>query len=68
MAIVTPAGGEILYLEAVLLPEAEELRLSGQLGDVMKESAVALEARPAVFPKEDRDEPGDTCLPTARWS
>ncbi len=38
---VTPVGGEILYVEASLLPLNEELRLTGQLGDVMRESAKA---------------------------
>ena len=37
----TPTGGEILYIEAVLLPEAKEFTITGQLGDVMKESAKA---------------------------
>lgn len=37
----TPTGGEILYIEASLLPGSEELRLTGQLGDVMRESAKA---------------------------
>ena len=37
----TQAGGEVLYVEAVLLPEGRELTLTGQLGDVMKESARA---------------------------
>jgi ATP-dependent Lon protease len=37
----TQAGGEILYVEAVLLPESKDLVLTGQLGDVMKESARA---------------------------
>jgi ATP-dependent Lon protease len=34
----TPVGGEVLYVEAVLLPFSKELTLTGQLGDVMKES------------------------------
>jgi ATP-dependent Lon protease len=37
----TAAGGEVLYVEATLLPGARGLRLTGQLGDVMKESARA---------------------------
>lgn len=37
----TPAGGEILYIEAVLLPRGKEMKLTGKLGDVMKESAAA---------------------------
>jgi len=37
----TPVGGDILYIEATRYPGKGELKLSGQLGDVMKESAVA---------------------------
>ncbi len=35
----TEAGGDVLYVEARLLPGARGLRLTGQLGDVMRESA-----------------------------
>jgi ATP-dependent Lon protease len=35
----TEAGGEVLYVEATKLPDARGLRLTGQLGKVMKESA-----------------------------
>lgn len=35
----TQVGGELLYVEAVLLPEGKEFLLTGQLGDVMQESA-----------------------------
>jgi len=35
----TEAGGDVLYIEASLLPGAKGLKLTGQLGDVMKESA-----------------------------
>ena len=37
----TPAGGEILFVEAARMPGSGQLRLTGQLGDVMRESAVA---------------------------
>lgn len=37
----TPYGGEILQVEAVLMPGNGKLLLTGQLGDVMKESAQA---------------------------
>lgn len=37
----TPVGGEILFIEAAANPGKGELRLTGQLGDVMKESALA---------------------------
>ena len=32
-------GGEILFIEASRMPGSGELTLTGQLGDVMKESA-----------------------------
>jgi ATP-dependent Lon protease len=35
----TEAGGEVLYVEASLLPSGHGLRLTGQLGEVMRESA-----------------------------
>jgi len=37
----TEAGGEVLYVEALRLPEGRELLLTGQLGQVMQESARA---------------------------
>lgn len=37
----TPVGGDVLYIEAILLPGGKDLTLTGQLGDVMKESARA---------------------------
>ncbi len=35
----TPMGGDILYIEASQMPGSGKLLLTGQLGDVMKESA-----------------------------
>jgi len=35
---VTPAGGDVLYIEAQLLPGGKGLTLTGQLGEVMRES------------------------------
>jgi ATP-dependent Lon protease len=35
----TPAGGDILFVEATRMPGTHTLSLTGQLGDVMKESA-----------------------------
>jgi ATP-dependent Lon protease len=60
----TPTGGEIIFVEAALTPGKGELKLTGQLGDVMKESAAAalsyLKARagdigidPELFDKND---------------
>jgi len=37
----TPVGGDILFIEATRTPGAGKLILTGQLGDVMKESAQA---------------------------
>lgn len=37
----TPCGGEMIKIEAVLMPGKGKLILTGQLGDVMKESAQA---------------------------
>ena len=37
----TPFGGDILFIEAARMPGAGKLILTGQLGDVMKESAQA---------------------------
>jgi ATP-dependent Lon protease len=40
----TPVGGEVLYVEASLIPEGKGLTLTGQLGDVMKESVQAAQS------------------------
>ncbi|MEW6667264.1 MAG: endopeptidase La [Thermodesulfobacteriota bacterium] len=37
----TPTGGDILFVEATMMPGQKSLVLTGQLGDVMKESAQA---------------------------
>jgi ATP-dependent Lon protease len=60
----TPVGGDILFIEASRTPGTGKLILTGQLGDVMKESAqaaltlvksraTALVLDPAVFEKTD---------------
>ncbi len=60
----TPTGGEIIFVEAALTPGKGELKLTGQLGEVMKESASAalsylkshaasLDIDPALFDKND---------------
>ena len=40
----TETGGDVLYIEATLLPDGKGLTLTGQLGDVMKESAKAAQS------------------------
>lgn len=37
----TPAGGELLSIETLVMPGKGELNVTGKLGDVMKESALA---------------------------
>ncbi|GAC1669855.1 MAG: endopeptidase La [Candidatus Dormibacteraceae bacterium] len=60
----TPTGGEIIFVEAALTPGKGELKLTGQLGEVMKESASAalsylksraasLNIDPTLFDKND---------------
>ena len=60
----TPVGGDILFIEASQTPGTGRLILTGQLGDVMKESAQAaltlvksraqaLALDPSVFEKQD---------------
>lgn len=48
----TPVGGDILFVEARLMPGSGKLTLTGKLGDVMKESAqIALSLIRSKFPK-----------------
>ncbi len=60
----TPVGGDILFIEATRTPGGGKLLLTGQLGEVMRESAqaalslvksqaVALGIDPALFEKSD---------------
>ena len=37
----TPVGGDVLFIEATAMPGSSQLTITGQLGDVMKESAQA---------------------------
>lgn len=47
----TPVGGEILYIETLLTKGKGELIITGQLGDVMKESAmIALSLVKQMYP------------------
>ncbi|HVK10623.1 MAG TPA: endopeptidase La [Gemmataceae bacterium] len=48
----TEAGGDVLYIEASLLPKSRGLKLTGQLGDVMKESAAI--ARSLIWSQSER--------------
>jgi ATP-dependent Lon protease len=53
---VTPTGGDVLYVEAQLLPGGKGLTLTGQLGDVMRESAeIARDLLWAEAPQLDID-------------
>ncbi len=40
----TEAGGDVLYIEATLLPDGRGMTLTGQLGEVMQESARAAQS------------------------
>jgi ATP-dependent Lon protease len=40
----TEAGGDVLYIEALLLPEGKGLTVTGQLGEVMQESVKAAQS------------------------
>ncbi|MBI3211003.1 MAG: endopeptidase La [Candidatus Solibacter usitatus] len=40
----TESGGDVLYIEASLLPDSRGLTLTGQLGEVMQESAKAAQS------------------------
>ncbi len=40
----TEVGGEVLYIEATLLPHGKSLQITGQLGEVMQESARAAQS------------------------
>ena len=49
----TTAGGEILFIETLLVPGNNKVIITGQLGDVMKESvSIALSLVKSMFPKE----------------
>ncbi len=47
----TPVGGEILYIETVLIKGKGDIIITGKLGDVMKESAqIAVSLVKSIFP------------------
>ncbi len=48
----TETGGDVLYIEATRLPDTHRLRLTGQLGDVMRESAKAAQSYVWTHAKE----------------
>jgi ATP-dependent Lon protease len=54
----TETGGDVLYIEATLLPDGKGLTLTGQLGDVMKESAKAAQSWVWSHAEELGIEPG----------
>jgi len=55
----TPAGGDILFIESTRMPGKGELKLTGSLGDVMRESAEAarswLRTRASEFAIDSED-------------
>ena len=49
----TPVGGEILYIETILTPGDGKLTITGQLGDVMQESAkIAISLVKTLLPEQ----------------
>ena len=54
----TPVGGDILFIEATATPGGGRLILTGQLGDVMKESAQAALSIVKNRAASSRDRPG----------
>lgn len=49
----TSAGGEILFIETLLTQGSGKVQITGQLGDVMKESVqIAISLVKAMYPKE----------------
>ena len=51
----TRAGGEILFIESKLIPGKGKMSITGQLGDVMKESIqIALSLVKSLYPKESK--------------
>ena len=51
----TRAGGEILFIESKLIPGKGTMIITGQLGDVMKESIqIALSLVKSLYPKESK--------------
>src|SRR4029450_5612819 len=56
----TPVGGEVLFVEATAVPGSGNLTITGQLGDMMKESAQAALSWVRAHAKEVApDLPGD---------
>ena len=52
----TAAGGEILFIETLLTKGSGKIIITGQLGDVMKESAqIAVSLVKSIFPEETKE-------------
>ncbi len=52
----TPVGGEILYIETLATPGEGKVTITGQLGDVMKESAqLAMSLTRHLLPEQAKD-------------
>jgi ATP-dependent Lon protease len=58
----TPFGGEVLFVEATSVPGSGNLTITGQLGDVMRESAQAALSWVRAHAKDfNKDLPDDWC-------
>src|SRR5204863_3726206 len=60
----TPVGGEVLFVEATAVPGSGNLTITGQLGDVMKESAQAALSWVRAHSKEINPELSDDWFAT----
>ena len=63
----TPFGGEILFIEATRMPGKGSIMLTGQIGDVMKESATAAFSLIRSRAEQLGIDPQD-CWPTATFT
>ncbi len=62
----TPVGGDILFIEASKVPGGGRLILTGQLGDVMKESAQAALTLAKTWSGDSLEKSGHPCARAGR--
>ncbi len=62
----TPTGGDVLFIEATSMPGSGKLTITGQLGEVMKESAQAALSYVRGHYRRDRPEAGGRLVRRAR--